>query len=60
MFKIYEKYEVDRTVFICNYIDYTAKSSKIVDTTNTQLFIDIPREDSGISITVVNLKLILQ
>ena len=48
MFKVSERYEVYGTSFEYAYIPFTPKSINIVDTFNTQIFTDIPRDDSVI------------
>ena len=45
MLQINERYEVDRSIFKCDYIRYTPTSLNNVETPNTQTFIDIPKED---------------
>ena len=49
MLKLTETYDVDRYIFIY-YIRYSSTSLNQKDTANKQSFIDIPREDSVISL----------
>ena len=51
MFKLNENYEVDRRILKCDYIRYSpAQTSTItINTPNSQIYINIPRENSVIS-----------
>ena len=46
MFKQIEKYEVDRRILKCDYIRYSPAETTTVNTLNSQIYINIPREDS--------------
>ena len=50
MFKQNERYEVDRKVLKCDYIRYSPSEISIIKTANSQIYIDIPREDFFISL----------
>ena len=50
MFKLSEKYEVDRWILKCDYIRYSPSEISTINTANSQIFINIPREDSFISL----------
>ena len=50
MFNLSQKHVVDRPILKCDYIRYTPASLKIVNGENNQIFIDVPRVDSAISL----------
>ena len=50
MFKLSEKYELDRRILNCDYIRYSPSEISTINTPNSQIFINIPREDSVISL----------
>ena len=50
MFKLNEKYEIDRRILKCNYIRYSPSEINTINTPNSQICINIPREDSVISL----------
>ena len=50
MFKLNEKYEVDGRILKCDYIRYAPAETSTINTPNSQIFINIPREDSVISL----------
>ena len=50
MFKLSENYEIDRRILKCGYIRYSPAEISTIYTANSQLYIDIPREDSVISL----------
>ena len=50
MFKLNENYEVDRRILKCDYIKYSPAETSTINTPNSQIYINIPREDSGISL----------
>ena len=50
MFKISENYEVDRRILKCDYIRYSPAEISTINTANSQIYINIPREDSVISL----------
>ena len=50
MFKLSEKYEVDRRILKCDYIRYSPSEISTINTANSQIYINIPREDSLISL----------
>ena len=50
MFKLNEKYEIDRDILKCDYIRYSPSEISTINTTNSQIYINIPREDSVISL----------
>ena len=50
MFKLNENFEVDRKILKCDYIRYSPAETSTINTPNSQIYINIPREDSGISL----------
>ena len=50
MFKLNENYEVDRRILKCDYIRYSPAETSTINTPNSQILINIPREDSVISL----------
>ena len=50
MFKLNENYEVDRRILKCDYIRYSPAQTSTINTPNSQIYINIPREDSVISL----------
>ena len=50
MFKLSEKYEIDRKILKCDYIRYNPSEISTINTPNSQIYINIPREDSVISV----------
>ena len=50
MFKLNENYEVDRRILKCDYIRYSTAETSTIKTPNSQIYINIPREDSAISL----------
>ena len=50
MFKLNEKYEIDRKILKCDYIRYSPSEISTINTPNSQIYINIPREDSVISL----------
>ena len=50
MFNLCEKYEVDRKILKCDYIRYSPSEISTINTANSQIYINIPREDSVISL----------
>ena len=50
MFKLNENYEVDRRILKCYYIRYSPAETSTINTTNSQTYINIPRDDSVISL----------
>ena len=50
MFKLNENYEVDRRILKCDYIRYSPAETSTTNTPNSQIYINIPREDSVISL----------
>ena len=50
MFKLNEKYEINRDILKCDYIRYSPSEKSTINTTNSQVYINIPREDSVISL----------
>ena len=49
MFNLSQEYAVDRRILKCDYIRYTPPSLNPVNGESIQSLIDIPRENSGIS-----------
>ena len=50
MFKLSENYEIDRRILECDYIRYSPAEISTINTANSQIYINIPREDSVISL----------
>ena len=50
MFKLSEGYEIDRRILKCDYIRYSPSEISTINTPNSQIYINIPREDSVISL----------
>ena len=50
MFKLNEKYEINRDILKCDYTRYSPSEIRTINTTNSQVYINIPREDSVISL----------
>ena len=53
MFKPKEIYEVDRRILKCDYFSYSPAETSTMNNPNSQVFINIPREDSVISLLKV-------
>ena len=50
MFKLSENYEKDRRIPKCDYIRYSPAEISTINTANSQIYINIPTEDSVISL----------
>ena len=50
MFKLSENYEKDRRILKCDYIRYSPAEISTINFANSQIYINIPREDSVISL----------
>ena len=50
MFKLNENYEVDRRILKCDYIRYSSAETSTINTPNSEIYINIPREASVISL----------
>ena len=50
MFKLSENYEIDRRILKRDYIRYSPAEISTINTANFQIYINIPREDSVISL----------
>ena len=50
MFKLSENYEIDRRIVKCDYIRYSPSEISTINTPNSQVYINIPREDSVVSL----------
>ena len=50
MFKLSEIYEIDRRILKCDYIRCSPAEISTINTANSQIYINIPREDSVISL----------
>ena len=50
MFKLNEKYEINKDILKCDYIRYSPSEISTINTANSQVYINIPREDSVISL----------
>ena len=49
MFKLIEKYQIDRRSLQYIYIRYSPSEISTINTANSQIYIYVPREDSVIS-----------
>ena len=50
MFKLSEKYSINRDILKCDYIRYSPSEISTINTPNSQVYINIPRENSVISL----------
>ena len=50
MFKTNENNEVDRRFLKCDYIRYSLSEASTINTPNSQIYINMPRDDSVISL----------
>ena len=50
MFKLKEKYSINRDILKCDYIRYSPSEISTINTPNSQVYINVPREDSVISL----------
>ena len=50
MFKLNENYEVDRRILKCDCIRYSPAETSTINTPHSQIYINIPRKDSVISL----------
>ena len=50
MFKLNEKNQINRDILKCDYIRYSPSEISTIKTANSQVYINIPREDSVISL----------
>ena len=57
MFKLSENYSVNRDITKCDYIRYSPSEISTINTANSQVYINIPREDSVISLLNSHLEL---
>ena len=57
MFKLSENYEIDRRILKCDYIRYSPAEISTIKTANSHIYINIPREDSVISLLNSHLEL---
>ena len=57
MFKLSKNYEVDRSILKCDYIRYSPAEISTINTLNSQIYINLPREDSVISLLNSYIKL---
>ena len=52
MFKLNENYEIDRRILKCVYIRYSPAETSTINIPNSQIYINIPREDSVVSLLI--------
>ena len=57
MFKLSEKYKINRDILKCDYIRYSPSEISTIVTANSQVYINTPREDSVISLLISYLEL---
>ena len=50
MFKLSEKYEVDRRIVKCDYLRYSPSELSTINTANSPIYINIPQDHSLISL----------
>ena len=50
MFTLSENYEIDRKILKCDYLRYSPAEISTINTANSQIYINIPGEDSVISL----------
>ena len=50
MFKLIDKYDINRDVLKCDFIRYSPSEISTINAANSQVYINIPREDSVISL----------
>ena len=50
MFNLCEKHEVDRRILKCDFIRYSPSEISTINPANSQIYTNIPREGSGISL----------
>ena len=50
MFKLNDKYEINRNILKCDYIRYSPSEVSTINTANSRTYINVPREDSVISL----------
>ena len=50
MFKLSEKYEINRDILKCDYIQYSPSEISTIKTANSQIYNNIPRENSIVSL----------
>ena len=50
MFKLNEKNEFDRRILECDYIHSSSAETSTKNTTNSQIYLNVPREDSVIGL----------
>ena len=50
MFKLSDKYEINRDILKCDYIRYSPSEISTINTANSQVSINIPREGGVISL----------
>ena len=57
MFKLNQKYEINRDILKCDYIRYSPSEISTKNTTNSAVYNNIPRENSVISLLISYLEL---
>ena len=57
MFKLNQKYEINRDILKCDYFRYSPSEISTINTANSQVSINIPREDSVIALLNSSLEL---
>ena len=50
MFKLNQKFEINRDILKCDYLRYSPTEISTINTANSQVYINIPREDSVFSL----------
>ena len=57
MFKLSEKYSINRDILKCDYIRYSSSEISTINTATSQVYINKPREDSVIYLLNIYLDL---
>ena len=52
MFKLIEKYEINRSISKCDFIRYSPFELGTINTANSRIYVSLPREDSVISLLI--------
>ena len=50
MFKLRKKYQIDQGILKCGYSRYSPSENSTINTPNSPIYINIPREDSVTSL----------
>ena len=50
MFQLIDKYQINRDIIKCDYNRYSPAETSTINTPNSRIYINIPREDSHVSL----------